>query len=152
MIDIGTIKGYKIKYDTGRKLFLLFDADGNEVASGFVQEEVEDKAKKLAKKSFVPFEAMKPVYESQVRYGRVTSVNMDEQSVMFVYTDTPHRHAHEKIRFQHSELYLRTDHNEQIMAQIAAVQATINEQRAQIKDLQGELENRIGLEFFGVEP
>jgi len=122
------------------------------VASAFTQEEIEDKAKKLAKNVFEPFEVLKLEYEARVRYGKVTSVNIDERSVMFVYTDLPHGRAKEKVRFQSSDLYLRTDHNEQIMAQIAAFQATIDEQRARIKGLKGELEKPIGLEFFGVEP
>ena len=121
------------------------------MASAFTQEEIEDKAKKLAKNVFEPFEVLKLEYEARVRYGKVTSVNIDERSVMFVYTDLPHGRAQEKVRFQSSDLYLRTVHNEEIMGQIGARRAIIDEQRAQIKALQLQLENRIGLEFFRCE-
>ncbi|MDO9334145.1 MAG: hypothetical protein Q7T57_06455, partial [Dehalococcoidales bacterium] len=82
-VKIASIKGYNIFYDTSDKRFELRNEDGEVVGQGKTQEEVEKQAELLSKKQFSPITAFMK-YDMDLASGRVTSLNLDEQTVWFV--------------------------------------------------------------------
>jgi len=150
MIDISSIKGFKIKYATVARQFVVMDAEGNEVASADTQIEAEDKATKLAKKSFEPLVAFKLHYDG-ADYGRVTSINADDKTAYFSYDDK-RRQTTVKFRLRgQDDVYLRTDQNDQVLALIAECRTAIAEQQARVTELKGQLEKPIDVKFFGLQ-
>jgi len=149
MIKIGTAKGYTILYDEKRKSFILEDADGNEVASGATQDEVEAKAEKLSKQTFkFPIPAIK-VSGLNLSKGRVTSLNADDRSAYFSYDDKTYGSHHQKLRLKYDHAYELTEANAQIAGQVAECGKQITEIENKIKSLISQLEKPMNLSYFG---
>ena len=150
LIKIGTTRGYKILYDDKQKLFILEDADGNEVASGARQDEVEAKAEKLSKQAFkFPIPALK-VNGLVLNKGRVTSVNTDDKSAYFSYDDKTYG-SHQKLRLRYDHAYELTEANSGIHEQIEQYRNQIKEIEKKISSLIDQLEKPIDLAYFGLK-
>jgi hypothetical protein len=150
MIKIGTAKGYTILYDEKRKLFALEDADGNELASGERQDEVEAKAEKLSKQAFkFPIPALK-VSGLVLNKGRVTSVNTDDKSAYFSYDDKKYG-SHQKLRLRYDHAYELTEINSRIYEQVGQYRSQIKEIEEKISSLIDQLEKPIDLSYFGLK-
>jgi hypothetical protein len=149
-IQIGTTRGYKILYDDGRKLFILKDKEGNEVASGPTQVEVEAKAEKLSKLAFkFPIPALR-VSVLTLYKGRVTSVNADDRSVYFAYDDKTYG-SHTKLNLRYDHAYELTEANAQIAHEVEMCRKQIREIEEKVKTLIGQLEKPIDLAYFGLK-
>lgn len=150
MIKIGTAKGYTILYDEKQKLFILEDADNNGVASGATQGEVEAKAEKLSKQAFkFPIPALKT--NRLVLYkGRVTSINMDDKSVYFVFDDKGYG-SHQKLRLTYDHAYELTEANSRIHEQVEQYHSQIKEIEGKLDSLIKQLEKPINLSYFGLK-
>lgn len=149
MIKIGTTKGYTVLYDERRKLFVLQDAEGNELTSGATQDEVEAKAGKLSQLAFkLPILALK-VSGFNLEKGRVTSVNPDERSAYFVY-DNKKYGSHAKLHLP-SDAYELTEANSQIYEQMQQCHSQIVLFQERIQSLIGQLEKRMDLDYFGLK-
>ena len=81
---IAEVEGYTIVYEPRDKLFYLKDASGEVVGQGKTQDEVEEQAKKLAKHGFKPVAALRRG-NLELAPGRVTSINLADQSVRFSF-------------------------------------------------------------------
>ncbi len=150
MIKIGIAKGYTILYDEKQKLFTLEDADGNEVASGATQGEVEAKADKLSKQAFkFPIPALK-VSGLVLSKGRVTSFNTDERAAYFAYDDKRYG-SHQKLRLAYEHACELTEANAQIAGQVEECHKQITEIEAKIRSLISQLEKPIDLSYFGLK-
>ena len=150
MIKVGTAKGYTILYDEKGKLFSLEDAEGNEVASGATQGEVELKADKLAKQAFkFPIPALKVSWLT-LHQGRVTSVNADDRAAYFAYDDKT-QGSHTKLRLPYDHAYELTEANSRIYAEVAKSREQIKEMEDKITSLISQLEKPIGLSYFGLK-
>jgi hypothetical protein len=150
MITIGTAKGYPILYDEKRKLFILEDAEGNEVASGATQDEVEAKAGKLSKLAFkFPIPAFK-VNGLVLNKGRVTSLDVDGKSVYFSYDDKKYG-SHEKLRLRYDHACELTEANSRIHEQVKQYHNQIKEIEEKISSLINQLEKPIDLSYFGLK-
>ena len=150
MIKIGTAKGYTILYNEKQKLFILEDADGNEVASGATQDEVEAKAEKLSKQAFkFPISALK-VNGLALSKGRVTSFNADERSAYFAYDDKRYG-SHQKLRLRYDHAYELTEANSRILEQVEQYCSQGKEIEEKISSLIDQLEKPINLSYFGLK-
>lgn len=155
MIKVGTTKGFEIYYDENRKLFLLQDAEGNEVASGATQDDVESKAKKLSTQNFkFPIPAFAKGYGRSLEKGRVTSLNSEDRSVYFSYDDKSSFHSHSKLHLGRVGAgynpFEITEANTQIYAQVQECHNLIEETNLKIEGLLGQLEKPIDLVYFGL--
>jgi len=150
MIKIGTAKGYTILYNEKGKLFTLEDADGNEVASGATQDEVEAKADKLSKQAFkFPIPALK-VSLLALSKGRVTSFNADDRAAYFAFDDKRYG-SHQKLRLNYDRAYELTEANGRIHEQVEQYRSQIKEIEEKISSLIDQLEKRIDLSYFGLK-
>ena len=150
MIKIGTARGYTILYDEKQKLFILEDADGNDVASGVRQDEVEAKAEKLSKLAFkFPIAALK-VSHLALQKGRVTSVNADEKAAYFSFDDKTYG-SHMKLRLAYDKACELTEANTRIYDEVAQYRSQIKEIEGKIESLIKQLEKPIDLSYFGVK-
>jgi len=150
MIQVGIVRGFTILYDEKQRLFILKDADGNEVASGATQNEVEAKAEKLSKQAFnFPIPALK-VHRSGLSKGRVTSFNADTKLAYFAYDDKCYG-SHEKLRLNYDHAYELTEVNSRIHEQVEQHRSHIEEIEQKIGSLIGQLEKRIDLSYFGLK-
>jgi hypothetical protein len=150
MIKIGTARGYTILYDEKRKLFVLQDAEENEVASGATQQDVELKAEKLSKQAFkFPIPALK-VSHLSLEKGRVTSVNADDRSAYFARDDKTYG-SHTKLRFAYDHAYELTEANRRLYEQVEEYRSQIKQIEEKIRNLIGQLEKPINLEYFGLK-
>lgn len=150
MIKVGIEKGYTILYDEKRRLFILEDADGNEVASGATQNDVEIKADKLSKQAFkFPIPALK-VSGLALSKGRITSINADEKSSYFAYDDKRYG-SHQKLRLRYDHAYELTEVNSRIYEQVEQYHGRIKEIEEKISSLIDQLEKPIDLSYFGLK-
>lgn len=150
MIKVGIAKGYTILYDEKRKLFILEDADGNEVASGATQNDVEIKADKLSKQAFkFPIPALH-VSRLSLFKGRVTSVNTDDKSAYFAHDDKKYG-SHQKLRLRHDRAYELTVANSRIYEQVEQYHGQLKEIEGKIESLIDQLEKPINLSYFGLK-
>lgn len=150
MINIGITKSYTILYDEKRKLFILQDAEDNEVASGATQDEVEVKAGKLSKQAFkFPIPALK-VSRLNLEKGRVTSVNTDNKSGYFSHDDKRYG-SHEKLRLRYDHAYELTEANSRIYEQVEECRSQIKQVEEKISGLIDQLEKPINLSYFGLK-
>lgn len=150
MIKIGTAKGFTIMYNEMRKLFVLEDAQGDEVASGATQQDVELKAEKLSKQAFkFPIPALK-VSGLGLHQGRVTSVNADDRAAYFAYDDKTYG-SHTKLRLAYDHAYELTEANSRIYAEVAKSREQIKEIEDKIRSLISQLEKPMGLSYFGLK-
>lgn len=149
MIKIGTAKDYTILYDEKRKLFILQNAEGNEVSSGATQDEVETKAEKLSKQAFkFPIPALR-VSHLLLEKGRVTSVNADDKSAYFSYDDKTYGHS--KLRLKYDCAYELTEANSRIHEQVEQYRSQIKEIEEKMSSLINQLEKPIDLSYFGLK-
>jgi len=149
MIKIGTTRGFTIVYDETHKLFALQDAQGDEVALGTTQKDVELKAEKLSKQAFkFPIPALK-VDNLYLQQGRVTSVNMDDKSAYFVYDDK-HK-SKRKLHLRYDHAYELTEANSRIYTEVAKSREQIKEIEDKIRSLISQLEKPMGLSYFGLK-
>ena len=150
MIKIGTARGYSILYDERKKLFILEDTEGNELASGATQEEVETKAEKLSKQAFkFPIPALK-VSRLSLSKGRVTSFNADNKSAYFTFDDKTYG-SHQKLRLNYDHAYELTEANNRIYEQVEQYRSQIKAIEDMIESLIKQLEKPIDLAYFGVK-
>ena len=150
MIKVGTARGYTILYDEKRKLFILEDADGNEVASGERQDEVEVKAEKLSKRAFkFPIPALK-ISHLHLEKGRVTSLNTADRSAYFSLDDKTDG-SHTKLRLKYDQSCELTEANSRIHEQVEQYRSQIKEVEGKIESLIGKLEKPINLAYFGLK-
>lgn len=152
---IGRAKNYDMFYDSNRKLFILRDDAGEEVATGLTQVELEKQADKLAKQKFTfPIEAIRYSGPRTLAQGRVTSLNISERSVWFVQNKGEGAYSYrakERLGLHSPNLFELTDHNEEILRQIREHQATVNSLEEKIGALAKEFEKPMDLEYFGLE-
>jgi len=150
MIKVGIARGYTILYDEKRKLFVLEDADGNEVASGATQDEVEAKAEKLSKLAFkFPIPALR-VSGLVLSKGRVTSFNADDRAAYFAYDDKRYG-SHEKLRLHYDHAYELTEANAKIAGEVEECHKQISAREEIIRSLMGQLEKPIDRAYFGLK-
>lgn len=150
MIKIGTARGFTIIYDERRRLFVLQDAQGDEVASGATQEDVELKAEKLSKQAFkFPIPALK-VSGLSLQQGRVTSVNVDDRAAYFAYADKTYG-THTKLRLAYDHAYELTEANSRIYAEVAKSREQIKQIEDKIRSLFSQLEKPMDLSYFGLK-
>ena len=146
--EIGEVKGYKIVYDSQGREFKLLNSDGECVGSGKTQEEVEAQAEKLSKQQYTfPIQALR-VSGQELRPGRVTSINLSDESVRFVYDVKPWGTTHTKVTLRYSDVYEATAHNQEIAEKIAKRREQIEELSAQIGVLLAGLEVKLNTEYF----
>ena len=150
MIKVGIAKGYTILYDEKRKLFILEDADSNEVASGATQNDVEIKADKLSKQAFkFPIPALK-VSGLSLPKGRITSFNADEKASYFAYDDKRYG-SHQKLRLRYDHAYELTEANAKIAGEVEECHRQITEREEIIQSLISQLEKPIDRSYFGLK-
>jgi hypothetical protein len=150
MIKVGIARGCTILYDEKRRLFILEDADGNEVASGQSQDEVEAKAEKLSKQAFnFPIPALR-VSGLTLFKGRVTSFNADQQSAYFSH-DNKGYGSHEKLRLHYDHAYELTEANAKIAGEVEECHKQISAREEIIRSLMGQLEKPIDRAYFGLK-
>lgn len=150
---IGEVKGYTIFYDSTVKEFRLRDALGEEVGSGKTQDAVEEQAKKLSKQAYkFPIPAVLATYRSAER-GKVTSVNLDNRSMRFVYEEKTYYQSHTKIHLGSGDKVFELTHpNEQLLTEIQSRRANIETIDKEIEELVKRFEKPIGLKYFNLKP
>jgi len=147
---IGEVRGFVIVYDTKDKLFHLRNADNEEVGSGKTQEEVEKQADTLAKQAYrFPISAL-IISGNRLELGKVTSINIEDKSVRFVYAEKGFYHSHTKVHLGHSNLQELTEHNEEITNQVKARWDKIAEIEDEVKALIDKLDKPINLAYFNL--
>ena len=150
MLKVGATRGYTILYDEKRRLFTLEDAEGNEVASGATQDEVEAKAERLSSLAFkFPIPALK-VSGLALSKGRVTSFNADDRAAYFAYDDKRYG-SHQKLRLKYDHAYELTEANSRIHEQVEQYGSQIKEIEEKISSLLDQLEKPINLSYFGLK-
>lgn len=150
MIKITVTKGYTIFYDSSYKVFRLQDAEGDEVASGATQEEMEQKADKLSKQAFsFPIRA---IYCSMNTpdIGRVTSINIDKEEVWFASDTNTGYGSRQKRRLSASGLFELSDANNMIISQVEDKRRRMAGLSTEIATLIKQLEKPINLAYFGL--
>lgn len=147
---IGEVKGYAIVYDTHDKLFHLRNSDNEEVGSGKTQEDVEKLADKMAKQSYqFPIPALR-AGGNRLDQGKVSSLNIEDKSVRFVYGEKDSYRSHVKEHLRYSHLHELTKHNEEIFGQVKARQNKLQEIEGEIKTLIDKLDKPINLAYFNL--
>ena len=148
---IGEVKGYSIYYDTRDKLFRLKDGEGNEVGKGKTQDEVEKQADKLAKMAFT-FPILALIEEGlSLKPGKVTSVNIEGRSCMFIYTEKEGYYSKTKVHLRYSRVHERTPNNEATYLEIKAKRDEIKQAEEEITALIAKLEKPIDLDYFSLK-
>lgn len=143
---IAEVQGYTVVYDSYDREFHLRDSGGDRVGSGKTQEEVEAQAEKLNKQQFAfPIPALR-VSGPDIHPGRVTSINLGDESVRFAYDVKGS--SHEKVRLYHSSVYEATPHNQDIAAEVASRRKQMEELLAQIRCLIAGLDQKLDREYF----
>lgn len=151
MIKIGAVKGHTIVYNPDRKLFVLEDAEGNNLASAPTQAELEEKANKLWKQKYkFPVPAVYLMGSLYYKKGRITSLNPEAREVYFSFEDKDSYGTREKIRLSRADLYELTDANVQLCDQIDHYRGQIKELEAKINSLMKQFEKPITPEYFGI--
>lgn len=150
-------KGYQMFYDSGQKLFSLKDAEGDVVGQGKTQDEVEQQADKLSKQKYqFPIKAFQ-ISQLFVYPGKVTSLNLSDRSIYFVYDpspegDTPYRYrTRSKERLVYCNVYEATQANEDIIEQVSSRREGIKNLEGEVKDLLSRLENKMNLQYFNLK-
>lgn len=156
--EITKIEGYTIVYEPRDKTFYLRDSYGETVGQGKTQDEVEEQAKKLAKRGFKPVAALRRS-NLELELGRVTSINLADQSVRFAF-DEKRKSAwgYESrgaikfgLRYGSGGLYELTDQNQSIKEQVDGLLVEHKRIEEQIQDLMKQLEKPINLEYFNLK-
>lgn len=142
-MKVGDVKGYEVTYEPRDKLFYLVDSDGERVAQGKTQEEVEAQAPKLSKqKHGMPIEAF---IKSglKLELGNVTSVNPADKSVRFVKAKEPdsrYSPSHVKIRLRYGEkLHEATASNRQLAEKVDILHGQIKQKEQEIEQLMKQI-------------
>jgi len=144
------LKGYTIVYNTRDKLFHLRNAENEEVGSGKTQEEVEKQADKLAKQVYhFPIQALIHA-GNRLEQGKVTSLNIEDESIRFVYANKRFYHNHTKNHLRFSKVYELTEHNKEILRQVNDKEAKVRDLEAEISALIEHLDKRIDLAYFNL--
>lgn len=151
---IAEFEGFTIVYEPRDKMFYLKDADGEVVGQGKTQDEVEEQAKKLAKRGFKPVAALR-VARLELEPGRVTSINLADQSVRFSFDEKNHSaygsRGAIKVNLRYSPgMYEMTDQNRSIKEQVDGLLAEYKRIEEQIRDLMKQLEKPINLDYFNL--
>ena len=146
-MKITEVQGYTIDYEPGHKKFYLKDSEGEIVGQGKTQQEVEDQAKKLAKRGFKPIAALKRS-NLVLDMGRVTSLNLADHSVRFSFDDRKGSGAIKARLSYGTEIYELTDYNRLIKEQIDGLFAETQRIEKRIRDLMEQLEKPINLKYF----
>jgi len=152
---IAEVEGYTIVYEPRDKAFYLKDANGDVVGQGKTQDEVEEQAKKLAKRGFEPIAALRGGH-LELEPGRVTSINLAEQSVRFSFDEKKHTtygsRGAIKVGLRYSPaLYELTHQNQSIKEQTDGLREQMNSLEEQIKGLFKQLEKPINAKYFGLQ-
>ena len=149
-VKVGEKKGFVIAYDARRKLFLLYNANDDEVGSGGKQEDVEKQADKLAKLRFqFPIPAF-TVNGVHVEEGKVTSLNVDDQSI-WVVLPSKYGGSRSKARLSYCHIHEATERNKEVVEKIATQVLEMDKKREEIEALVATLDKRINLEYFGLK-
>lgn len=153
---ITEVEGYTIVYEPRDKAFYLKDASGEIVGQGKTQDEVEEQAKKLAKQGFKPIAAVM-ITGMKVDLGRVTSINLANQSVRFSYDDKQQSiwggtRGATKVGLRYgANLFELTNQNQSIKEQVDGLLAERDKIEEQIKELKSQLEKPINLAYFNLK-
>lgn len=151
---IGELKGFEMLYDPHSKRFLAINTEGEEVAAGKTQEELEGQIDKLAKQKFTfPIRAIRNRGVGYIDEGRVTSLNISERSVWFCKDKKEGEYSDRgKVRLRYDRnLFELTDQNAKIMSEIRELLNSIKELEEKIQQKGELLEKPINLEYFGLE-
>lgn len=146
---IGEKQGYSIFYDPERKLFCLRDAEDNEVASASTQEKVEEQIPEITKQAFkLPIPAILSRHSS-VEKGRITSLNLHQETVYFSYDDKSHGRT-EKVSLRYDKsIFELTGANEKVVSQIEERVAHRKKLDDEIETLKKQFEKPIDTKYFG---
>ncbi len=152
-IKIASIKGYDIFYATRDRRFELRNQDGEVVGQGKTQDEVEKQAELLSKKQFSPIAAFKQ-YDVVLEPGRITSLNIDEQTVWFVpekKTGPSWERTRQKVSLRHStSMFEATEKNQEIAKVVESKVAEIHRIEKDIESLISTMEKVVNLAYFGL--
>jgi len=148
-VNIKTHAGYKIEYDPDDKLFYLYDADGNELATAGTQQKIEAEITALSRQTFkLPIPAISTGYCSVSR-GRITSVNLQRGSAYFAYDDKARGRTEKlSLRWDHNHFVL-TEANEIIVSQIETLIAQRKEIESKVEALKQQFQSPINSAYFG---
>lgn len=154
MIKIEDIKGYVVGYDSRRKCFLLVDAEGAEVATAGTQQEIEEKAKVLAKQAFTRIDFMQINDHGVIMEGTVTSVDRDDRSMWVVmkgsrFLGRVHRNRVDLLISSY-HYYENTSANVAVAAKIREQAELVDRAYVEVKRLRDTLEKKIDHEYFGM--
>lgn len=152
---VAEFRGYTIFYDTRDRLFHLCDAEGEDEGTGKTQMEVEELARRVSKlRHKFPIDAFK-VANLYVYSGRVTSLNPDDPSVRFVYTEDAGysrigTHTKEHIRYGSARIYEATEANKKVVMRIGELRSKTKALEAEIAELIKTLETPIDSKYFNL--
>lgn len=148
-VKIGSKEGFTTYYDPAGKKFYLTDPEGNEVAAEDTQEKVEGAISQLIKDRFkLPIIAVRSSGNKYCK-GRITSVNLDNNTAWFAYDDKQRRSA-EKIYLGHADTWELTPANLVLVTQINELQDKQTELDKQIRQLEKQFEKPIDRQHFRV--
>lgn len=148
-VKITSIRGYDIFYDGRQKQFELRNTDGEVVGQGKTQEEVEKQAELLSKRQFSPIAAFGK-YGWNLIPGRVTSLNIDEQTVWFVPEKKTY-HSRDKINLRHNtSVFEATEKNQEIAKLVESKVAEVHRIEKEIESLISTMEKMVNLAYFGL--
>ena len=152
-VKIGEVKGYIMEYDSGMKRFILVNKDREEMGWKNTQAEVEELANKLSKQQFTfPIKALR-VSALTINPGKVTSANLDEPSLWFVYDGQgTYGRTRTKVNIRYSSsLYEATEANMEVVRQVEERRDQVKKIEDEMRDLIKKLEKPIDLKYFGLK-
>ncbi len=143
-VKIGVAQGYDLYYKPEAQVFVA-EENGDEVARGKTQAEVEEKVKKLRKASAgMPIEVIKIGHDSVIK-ARVTSYNPDTGE----YWVTDEKGNREKAgHYRGQEYYENNDENRVIMSSIIDNDVKRKEFDEARRKLVGKLTGQISRQYF----
>jgi hypothetical protein len=154
MIEIKKIHGFKLHYDTERRLFVLINSEGAEMGFGNTQDEAEAKAKKLSKSEFRRIKIINVYHEGQISQGELTSVNRDSLEAWVSMEKSPGNwdSGKRKINLKYNnDYYEATETNNGIINDIKKHRTIINQNLSEVTELIKKLEKPINAEYFGLK-
>jgi len=146
-IEVGKREGYTTFYDPPKKVFILTNPQGIDVAVSPSQEQVEKQIPDLVKQALkLPVAGFMQQY-GKWQTGRITSVNIGDRTAWFSFDDKTRRHA-EKVYLDRSGIHAITPKNQTVIEKIQEHERHIVDLNNQIALLKADLEMPINREYF----
>jgi len=149
-VKISERKGYTIWYEAYTRAFILCDSEGNDVEKGKTQDAMEAEADRLAKHlSKVSIQAIK-VSNSYSSMGKVTSYDLGDNSMWFVFAEKTTRGSREKVGLDsgYPHIYEATPHNLELVKKTDNLRSKIEELQGEIESTNKQFEKRIDASYF----